>query len=64
LRNYLKHANFDRKIICFMKCCDDFINKFLHQYETGVDRKSAAADPDIMGKARAFGAGFLSTKSL
>ena len=38
--------------------------KFFHQYETGIDRKSAANDPEILGKARAFGAGFLSTTSL
>jgi putative NADPH-quinone reductase len=39
-------------------------HKFLHQYETGNDRKSAANDPEIMEKAKALGAGFLSTASL
>jgi multimeric flavodoxin WrbA len=38
--------------------------KFLHQYETGNDRKSAVKDPDILRKAKAYGAGFLSTASL
>jgi len=38
--------------------------KFLHQYETGIDRKTAANDPEILEKAKAVGAGFLSTASL
>ena len=39
-------------------------HKFLHQYETGNDRKSAVNDPEILEKAKALGAGFLSTTSL
>jgi putative NADPH-quinone reductase len=38
--------------------------EFLHQYETGIDRKSAGKDPVILGKARAAGAGFVSTASV
>lgn len=38
--------------------------KFLHQYATGFDRKTAASDPEMLGKAKALGAGFLSTASL
>ncbi len=32
--------------------------EFFHQYETGFDRKSAINDPEMLGKAKAFGAGF------
>jgi len=32
--------------------------EFFHQYETGIDRKSAVNDPEILEKAKAFGAGF------
>lgn len=38
--------------------------KLLHQYDTGIDRKSAVKDPGILKKAKAYGAGFLSTTSL
>jgi hypothetical protein len=38
--------------------------EYFHQYETGIDRKSAAKDSEILGKAKATGAGFLSTTSL
>lgn len=34
--------------------------KFFHQYETGIDRKTAANDPKILDKAKLFGTGFLS----
>jgi hypothetical protein len=34
--------------------------KFFHQYGAGVDRKSATNDPEILEKAKAFGAILLS----
>jgi multimeric flavodoxin WrbA len=37
--------------------------EYFHQYDTGIDRKSAKNDPEILGKAKAVGAGFLSTTS-
>ena len=37
--------------------------KFFHQYEAGIDRKAAVNDPEILEKAKAYGAGFLSTTS-
>ena len=37
--------------------------KFFHQYEAGIDRKAAVNDPEILEKAKTYGAGFLSTTS-
>ena len=35
--------------------------EFFHQYETGIDRKTSINDADILQKAKATGAGLLST---
>ena len=35
--------------------------EFFHQYETGIDRKTSINDADILRKAKATGAGLLST---
>ncbi|MBW2584965.1 MAG: hypothetical protein JRE36_15690 [Deltaproteobacteria bacterium] len=35
--------------------------EFFHQYGAGIDRKSAKNDPELLGKAKASGAGLVSS---
>lgn len=35
--------------------------EFFHQYESGIDRKSARNDPELLGKAKTSGAGLVSS---